>query len=32
MSNFAFLPETFQAIAEAAHAAEGQSDADPPAA
>ena len=32
MSNFAFLPETFQAIAEAAHAAEGQIHADPRAA
>ena len=29
MSNFAFLPETFQAIAEAAHAAEGHIHGDP---
>ena len=32
MSNFAFLPETFQVIAEAAHAAEGQIHGDPRAA
>ena len=32
MSNFAFLPETFQAIAEAAHAAEGHIHGDPRAA